>query len=228
MLETAKLFHQNAKIGAKYLDELINKGVYERGRLFREVVEKYVPKDGLILDYGCGTGRMAKFISEAGYFVEGYEPALASIEEARKIENKRLLFCHLDDFGDCLQSNKYDAIVCSSAIEFIELPEVVLKNFHRSLKAKGKLIISFSNRYSLWKLYYKLRFGNKMGHHNYQQNHWSDTEFKRILIGQEFIPISPTRFFESAFDQYSATNLLSRLSIFGTLGLVVAEKKSTF
>lgn len=224
MLKTAEIFNKNAAFGANFIDELISTGKYKRGKLFRKIVSENVKNGSLVLDYGCGTGRMTKFISEGGYRFEGYEPAINSYKEAKKIEDENLRFFHLNDFGDCLTVAKYDAVVCSSVIEFVELPDKVLQNFYRSLKANGILIISFSNRSSLWKKYYYLRFGKKAGHHMYQQNSWNNSEFIDLLESNGFKSISKTIFFESAFDKFLGTKQLSRLSFFGTLGVVVAKK----
>ncbi|MCB9294271.1 MAG: class I SAM-dependent methyltransferase [Lewinellaceae bacterium] len=216
--KTLQIFNAGTEEGTRLLDSKIKNKTYFRGYLFRDVVLRLIPKGFSILDYGCGSGRIAWLIAKEGYTVLGMDPAENLIKEAirQDSDNLKLSFEVLKDEGETLPSDHFDAVVCSSAIEFIPDPVKVLHNFNRALKPGGRLIISFPNRRSLWRTYAKWRFGKKYDHFSVQWHVWSQREFRHLLQQTGFKP-GKARYFESAFDGYTWLRWLNRFSWVGTL-----------
>ena len=101
-----------------------------------------IPKSGVILDFGCGSGRDTKCFNEHGYQVDaidGSKELCKAASEYTGIEVKQLLFQELDEH------NKYDGIwACSSILHLgsDELP-VVLQKMADALKDNGIIYTSF-------------------------------------------------------------------------------------
>ena len=54
----------------------------EWSRWILEVLKKYGIKDGLVLDLGCGTGRMTELLAQAGYDMIGIDQSEEMLEIA--------------------------------------------------------------------------------------------------------------------------------------------------
>lgn len=95
-----------------------------------------------ILDFGCGSGRDAKYFLEKGFqvdAVDGSEKICKKASEITGIEVKQMLFQELDEV------EKYDGIWACSSI--LHLPkselEIVLRKMLIALKDNGVIYTSF-------------------------------------------------------------------------------------
>ena len=103
---------------------------------------EYIPTDGLILDFGCGSGRDSKYFLSKGYKVDPVDGS----EELCKIANgytgvsvKCMLFEELDAV------EKYEGIWACASILHVEkkkLPEI-LKKMAVATKKNGAIYASF-------------------------------------------------------------------------------------
>lgn len=96
----------------------------------------------IILDFGCGSGRDAKYFIEQGFTVDatdGSTELCAKASELAGIDVKCMLFQELDE------NNKYDGIWACSSI--LHLPKnelkVVLEKMSSALKSNGVIYTSF-------------------------------------------------------------------------------------
>ena len=101
-----------------------------------------------ILDFGCGSGRDAKYFSDKGYLAEatdGSEELCRLAREYTGIGVKQMLFEELD------ACEKYDGIwACASILHLThETLKDVLKKMAAALKANGIVYASFKYRDSL-------------------------------------------------------------------------------
>ena len=133
--ETLEYYNTNA---GDFVYETINVN-------FREIQErflKYIPPQGRILDFGCGSGRDAKYFHTKGFevdAVDGSEELCKLAAEYTGINLKRMLFSELDAAAE------YDGIwACASILHLssLELREVLLKMI-RALKNGGIIYTSF-------------------------------------------------------------------------------------
>ena len=112
---------------------------------FSDVQSKFLNKvdfGASILDFGCGSGRDAKYFHEKGYLVEaidGSEELCRIASDYAGIQVKNMLF------EDLQEVERYDAIwACSSILHlsYVELVDV-MKKMVIALKDKGLIYTSF-------------------------------------------------------------------------------------
>lgn len=220
------LFNETARSGTKILDKIIHEGKYYRGSLFLKTLKKYVSPNSTILDYGCGSGRMALMMARNGHKVSGMDHSIRLIEEALALDKEGcdISFELSIGNGEQLSSDSFHAIVCSSVIEFVPDVAHLLSNFSRALKPGGFLIISFSNRASIWRYYAKLRFGKKYKHFGAQRNSWTKGAFTTLVNQSGRFKKMELVFFESVLDKWPLAAWMNKSSFIGTLGLLVMKK----
>ncbi|UCH42357.1 MAG: class I SAM-dependent methyltransferase [Dehalococcoidales bacterium] len=101
-----------------------------------------------VLEYGCGTGPGACFLSEKGFRVDGIDLIPLAIEIARVQAKTRSLDIHYEVQDICKlphEGKKYDMIVdsyCLQGIVFAKDRERVFQNVQSRLKPKGYYLIS--------------------------------------------------------------------------------------
>jgi SAM-dependent methyltransferase len=225
-MSTNSLFDTSAGDFAGTTDAQIARHQYKRGELFVQAIKEFVRIGGDVLDYGCGPGRIARLIALEGYNVHGVDPSFGMLTEARSqdLNGLRLRFDRLIDNGETLPVASYDAIVCSSTIEYVRDATALLRRFHRALRPNGLLVISYANRRSLWRKYSELRLPTAP-HLQLQHNIWTFGEFAKVMAGAGFTIISKPVFAEAApFDKRPWLRGLSSWSMIGTLGLVVVRR----
>jgi len=220
------LFDETAGQFARSTDVLIQQQRYKRGSLFVAAAIRHAVPGGFILDYGCGPGRIACLLGDRGFRVRAVDPSPEMIREATALRSStdRVDFATMGDPAAELCPGTYDAIVCSSVIEYILEPAKLLQGFYSALRDSGVLIISFANRLSLWRAYAELRFGRSAPHFALQTSIQRWGGFQKLLVGTGFRTFDGPIFFESVFDKYNDLAWLSGSRWIGTLGLVVARK----
>lgn len=114
---------------------------------FHEIQElflSYLPEKSKILDFGCGSGRDAKYFLDHGYdvvAVDGSEEICKAASKYIGTPVKQMLFQDLDE------KNTYDGIwSCASILHIskIELPDM-FQRMREALKQNGIMYISFKH-----------------------------------------------------------------------------------
>lgn len=114
---------------------------------FHEIQElflSYLPEKSKILDFGCGSGRDAKYFLDHGYdvvAVDGSEEICKAASKYVGAPVKQMLFQNLDE------KNTYDGIwSCASILHIakIELPDM-FQRMREALKQNGIMYISFKH-----------------------------------------------------------------------------------
>ena len=112
---------------------------------FEEIQNKflsYIAHDGVILDFGCGSGRDTKYFLSKGYAVEAWDGSIElckAASEFTQIDVKNKLFQELSAY------NFYDGIWACSSILHLPLDELILvmTKIESALKNHGILYTSF-------------------------------------------------------------------------------------
>lgn len=127
-----------------------------------DYIRRVVPRDGRVLDLGCGTGPVLAQLRKHGLACTGVDLAPDMLERARM----RLRSMGLADddlhLGDCCRTPfadaSFDAVVCLGVISYVEAYGEVLRETARLLKPGGHVIVSFRNRFNptLWDPYMSL------------------------------------------------------------------------
>ncbi len=220
------LFDRTAGDFARRSDLAIERGEYPRGRVFSQVLRRELRPGARILDYGCGPGRLARLLASAGYRVHGVDPSAEMLEVARAQANEGLVidFQRLSENGSLPDVDPFAAIVCSSVIEYVDDPAELLGRLRGALEPGGLLALSYSNLWSLWRVYERLRWPDKP-HLAVQRGSWSFARARSLLEQGGFEAISRPVYFEAPpFDRRRWLRRLGDLPCVGTLTLVTARR----
>ena len=86
---TERLFIENASLYETILGELVERSSAEVMELVNIFSEFQVPKNGLVLDLGCGIGRHSVALAERGFKVVGVDLSTEFIARAREMAAER-------------------------------------------------------------------------------------------------------------------------------------------
>ena len=101
-------------------------------RFLTEKLKKYGIRDGLVLDLGCGTGKMTELLSAAGYDMIGVDGSPDMLEEAQeqKLESGRDILYLLQDMREFELYGTVRAVVsCCDSLNYILEREELLEVF---------------------------------------------------------------------------------------------------
>ena len=97
---------EDADHARDYVEAVAAVGLWESERI---LMDRYVPRDGAVLDIGCGAGRTTFGLFDAGYHhVTGYDLSTTMIAAARRIASERTLLVRFD-VGDAASLPYADA-----------------------------------------------------------------------------------------------------------------------
>ena len=112
-----------------------------------------------VLDVGCASGSISKYIAQIGYKVHAIDTLESSIEIANEFFNhENVTFEVRDVIKQPFPENSFDCILFFETIEHVENPAQFLREFHRILRPKGCLILSTPNATSLKNMFYALSY----------------------------------------------------------------------
>jgi SAM-dependent methyltransferase len=151
---------------------------------FTETQDKflsYLPESGMILDYGCGSGRDTRYFLSNGYkvdAVDGSETLCKIAAENTGIKVRQMLFSQLDEH------EKYDGIWACASVLHLTKDELrtVLNKMIRAVKPNGYIYISF--KYGEFEGYRAERYFT-----DFTENTFSSflTAFSGIMLIEEWI-----------------------------------------
>lgn len=119
------------------------------GRLsiFRRLLQSYAPRNGRVLNIGCGTGGTLPVLQEFGQVVN-----VDTSEEVRRFLSEKDLatFVHVRDERLPFPDASFDIIAGLDVLEHIEQDARALKEWHRVLKPGGIILLSVPAYQWLW------------------------------------------------------------------------------
>jgi SAM-dependent methyltransferase len=117
-----------------------------------EALAARLPRQGRVLEVGCGSGGLLVAASRLGIAIEGIDIAARWVVIAtRRLMDHGLHVPVAAAEGERLPypDGSFDAVVADSVIEHLDDPEAGLREWARVLKPEGRLLLWSPNRYTL-------------------------------------------------------------------------------
>ena len=164
---------------------------------------KHLPKDGRILESGCGLGRWVFYLQQKGFNLIGIDLARPAVAMAKAYDPSAPIL--LDDvLHSQFPDGTFDAAISLGVVEhFEEGPQRALAELRRVLKHNGLLLISvpvqntlrrlFTNRLKDLYRWYRRRQGMSF---TFEEYRFSQKEFRTYLeaAGFEILEVVPDDF----------------------------------
>src|SRR5688500_6456372 len=93
------------------------------GNMLKRLVRSGLSKEHRILDYGCGSGALVRFLRSAGYDTSGYDAYAEAFADRSVLERS------------------YDCVVSQDVIEHVDSPRALLAEFDRLTVPGGMIAI---------------------------------------------------------------------------------------
>jgi SAM-dependent methyltransferase len=161
-IENGRLVYYKQVANEVYWEEVWEKNMtpdyyrpFQSGQLytFEKIFVRHLPKDGMILEAGCGTAQFVVALNAKGYNCMGVDFARNALKNAQKAAGPLPLFTgNLVSLG--VSDNAFDAIISIGVVEHRrEGPDPFLEEKYRILKPNGLLLISvpYFNPLRLWR-----------------------------------------------------------------------------
>lgn len=114
-------------------------GMTSRFMLFKEQIEKHVPKGGRILDIGCGSATFAAQSPDYEWHGIDWDISPAAGKPITAITG------NIERFPYDYAEHSFDAVLCSEVLEHLFDPISVHKEVRRLLKREGQYLLSTPN-----------------------------------------------------------------------------------
>ncbi len=147
-VRTQQYFDERAIAWEKYY--FVGAGMYRRMTRFRKALDGRVRRGGRILDFGCGSGDLSNSLASAGYRVTAVDQAENMIKRAaQRFSSGHIAFQWLNEphtessLPFC--NAEFEAITCSSVLEYLEDVDACLKELARVCQGGGWLVATVPN-----------------------------------------------------------------------------------
>lgn len=117
---------------------------------FDTAVRNFVGPPAKVLDFGCGSGHLARRLADSGFEVTGCDISHEMMREARRESaphHPQLSWVDLEAESGRLPfpDGSFDAVVASSVFEYLEAPLPALSELRRSLRHPGVMLCTVPN-----------------------------------------------------------------------------------
>lgn len=110
---------------------------------FSDVLSVRLPPGGAVLDFGCGSGEIARHLAGQGWRVTGCDITPEMIAAARARDDAyRVEWLVLEPSALPFVASRFDGIIASSVLEYADDPGTTVAGLAASLKRGGVLVIS--------------------------------------------------------------------------------------
>lgn len=141
-----------SKDAQKYFDRFSGQwsGHYRSGGAMTDRLGRFcealadLPPGSAILDYGCGTGEIARGLAEAEYQVSAVDISSGMVEQARSRPGADKVRFHLltDPPRLPFEDGAFDAVASSSVLEYVPDPLPLLAELARVVKSGGRVLFT--------------------------------------------------------------------------------------
>ncbi len=201
VVQNSRLVYYRQAANVDYWDKVwqnqFSANNYQKARqgdlgLYEQVVSRYLPRQGRILEAGCGAGHVVLALRQRGYNIQGVDWAETTVTMVKRLWPNLPLYV-----GDvrhlAVNDGTYTACISLGVAEHFQTgPEPILLEAHRILTPGGWLIISVPFFNALRRLKAKLGlYGGPVNGRQFYQYAFSTSEFTAIVekCGFEIIAI---------------------------------------
>ena len=149
-MDSIAYYNKNAK---SFFDRTINADLQEVYQKFLS----HLPKEGRILDAGCGVGRDSKFFLNKGYEVVPFDGSIEMVRMTSNLIGKSALHMLFEDINFF---SEFDAVWANASLLHVPYENLreIIQSFHKSLFPSGILYASFKYGTSMRKVEDRLFF----------------------------------------------------------------------
>ncbi len=120
-------------------------------------IAKLVGHNKRVLDIGCGTGSLAKILTENKNEVWGIEVNQKAAEQAKKY-CQQVFIADIENNSLSIPDQYFDIVIFADVLEHLKSPAEVLKSIRKKIKPSSSIIISIPN-IANWRYRLRLLFG---------------------------------------------------------------------
>lgn len=106
---------------------------------------KHIPKDGVILDVGCGSGRDSLIFSDLGYEVYAMDGSVEMVNHAKQFLGDRVQLATFEDYHTDIRFDGIWALASLIHVPEKDMSKIILK-YCNFLKTDGLFLMSFKDR----------------------------------------------------------------------------------
>lgn len=142
MTDTIAYYDANA---ARFYRETV---AVDMSALYKPFLE-LLPKNGKVLDAGCGSGRDSLYFKRRGYQVEAFDGSSEMCRLASSLLEQPVQSRH---FNEVEWVSRFDGIWACASLLHIQRKNIdsVIERLSRSLRQDGVMYVSFKNRDGEW------------------------------------------------------------------------------
>jgi 2-polyprenyl-3-methyl-5-hydroxy-6-metoxy-1,4-benzoquinol methylase len=127
-----------------------------REQVWLNSIKRFATERGTCLDAGCGPGVMSRIALDCGMSITCLDSSSEMLDIARRnCEGANFIKGSLPLRDSNLRS-RFDLIICSSVIEYVDDPHETMRDMCAMLKDQGVLLVSLPNKLSLYRKVEKL------------------------------------------------------------------------
>tara|TARA_Y100000994_G_scaffold228268_1_gene212414 strand:- start:120 stop:926 length:807 start_codon:yes stop_codon:yes gene_type:complete len=174
----------NYKLG-RFTDEFI----YGRYQIFEEVKNdlKRLKPNAKVLDLGCGTGHLSKYIKDKGFEVIGLDPSLKMLQFAKN-NFSDISFVEGISANLPFEDNLFDYVVSIEVLRYLNAKDVekTYKEILRILKDSGFFNVTHVNKYAfdMYFIFYNMKkFLIEFNGQKYHNCYFTTSNKETKLIG---------------------------------------------
>ena len=137
------------------LEASFDEVTHSREVIYERILKRYLNKEDLVLDYGCGPGFMAKAVSAAVGTVTGIDISSGAIACARILNSGSNIDYHAIEpkIVEQLGAGHFDAIYSYAVVQHVseEILKLILSNCSALLKPNGVLLLHVQLPDDIWR-----------------------------------------------------------------------------
>ncbi|RMF07950.1 MAG: class I SAM-dependent methyltransferase [Alphaproteobacteria bacterium] len=191
-LGPAVAFHEelSESWGEKYRGGIFSR----RLQVFGRIVSEYCRSGTQWLDAGCGVGNLTRLLADHGARVTGVDASPGMIEHAGNVlheagvADRCELMCIETIETMPFPSGRFDGVICSSVVEYLDSDRAGLQELHRVIKDGGLLVATVPNRWALLRMLQRLAFGltGRPRYLQFSKNHYTAKQFRSLVVDVGF------------------------------------------